>query len=160
MTVRWFGFVYINFKKLNATKNDSRIKQHNFLQETELTQLCAFPVLKSCANRILELNALRCEGSIYVSYHQVISLTFINMSIESQRRCDYDYMEIYNGDELVKTNFLWRSKINFVVSLNLVQFRYYQFLEGTWAQMVSYLNGFVAKKRPKTSSSMSNNKKQ
>jgi len=53
------------------------------------------------------------------------------MSIESQRRCDYDYMEIYNGDELVKTDFLWRSKINFVVSLNLVQFRYYQFLEGT-----------------------------
>jgi len=48
---------------------------------------------------MLHLNGI----SLMIGVLQVIAVTFVSMDIETHTSCNWDYIEIYNGNEFVRT---------------------------------------------------------
>jgi len=64
---------------------------------------------------MLHLNGI----SLMIGVLQVIAVTFVSMDIETHTSCNWDYIEIYNGNEFVRTVLVYAWKCQMLQNRNI-----------------------------------------
>jgi len=61
--------------------------------------------------------------SLMIFVLQVIAVTFVSMDLEAHTSCNWDYIEIYNGNEFVRAILVYELKCQMLQNRNIsVQF--------------------------------------